>query len=87
MYIYIHCNTDNCCAYITGGVNMYLYGSQSINPCVCCVSLYMCVTLSQSTSRKPHYVSDLSKLDTLLHKAHSMGLLVLWYQGSTYVDP
>ena len=30
--------------------------------------LYMCVISNQSTSKKPHHVSDLSKLDTLLHK-------------------
>ena len=32
----------------------------------------MCdIKLNQSTSKKPHYVSDLSKLDALLHKTHS----------------
>ena len=39
--------------------------------CVCvCVCVYVCVISNQSTSRKPHYVSDLSKLDVLLHKTH-----------------
>ena len=35
---------------------------------MCCVFLY--VISNQSTSKKPHYVSDLSKLDALLHKTH-----------------
>ena len=43
---------------------MYFYGC--VSPCVCCVSV--CVISNQSTSKKPHYVSDLSKLDALLHK-------------------
>ena len=36
---------------------------------------------------KPCYVSDLSKLETLLYKTHNKVLLVLWHQGSTCVDP
>ena len=35
-------------------------------------AVYLCVCVceisNQSTSKKPHYVSDLSKLDALLHK-------------------
>ena len=42
---------------------------------------------NESTSKKPHYVSDLSKLDALLHKTHSKVNLVIWYQGSTCADP
>ena len=43
--------------------------------CVCmceCVCVYVCVILSQSTSKKTH-MSDLSKLDALLHKRHYEG--------------
>ena len=37
--------------------------------CLCVfVSVCVCVRSNQSTSKKPHYVSDLSKLDALLHK-------------------
>ena len=40
----------------------------------CAVSLYVCVFVcvisNQSTSKKPHYVSDLSKLDALSHETH-----------------
>ena len=53
------------------------------------MSLYVCLCMisNQSTSKKPH-VSELSKLDTLLHnKTHIKVLLVLRYQGSTCVDP
>ena len=36
--------------------------------CMCvCVCVCVCLILNQSTSKKPH-VSDLSKLDTLLHE-------------------
>ena len=51
-----------------------------------CVCLYVFVTPNQSTSKKPH-VSDLSKLVDLLHKTHSKVLMLLMYQGLTYVDP
>ena len=39
-----------------------------------------------STSKNKH-LSDLSKLDTLLHKIHIKILLVLKYQGLTCLDP
>ena len=52
-----------------------------------CASVYMCVISNQSTSKKPHYVSDLSKLDALLHNTHIKVLLVQSYQGTTCVDP
>ena len=56
---------------------------------VLCVFVCVCVReiSNQSTSKKPHYVSDLSKLDALLHKTQIKVLLVLRYQGSTCVDP
>ena len=50
--------------------------------CVC-----VCVISNQSTSKNPYYVSNHSKLDTLLHKTHIKVLLVLRYQGSTCVGP
>ena len=52
---------------------------------VCAVCLCMRVISNQCTGKKLHFLSDLSKLDTLLHKTHSKGLLVLWYQGSKFV--
>ena len=74
---FIHCNKDSSCEHIPGGVNIYLYGCVSLlTPWLCCVSLCVCmfvsVIRSQSTSKKPHYVSDLSKPDTLLHKTHQI---------------
>ena len=39
--------------------------------CVCacvCVCVCVCVRLNQSTSKKPHHVPELIKLDALLHK-------------------
>ena len=32
--------------------------------------MFVCVMSSQSTSKKPHYVSDTSKRGALLHKTH-----------------
>ena len=49
--------------------------------------VYVCEISSQSTSKKPHYVSDLSKLVALLLKTHSKVLQVLKYQGVTCVNP
>ena len=61
---------------------------QFIGPCVCCVPLFMggYAILHWIISRKPSYVSDLSKLDALLYKTRSKVLLVLRCQGSAYVD-
>ena len=42
-----------------------------------CVCVFVCVISNQNTSKKPHYVSDLSKLDALLHKTQTNVLLVL----------
>ena len=49
--------------------------------------VYVVTMSNQSTSEKPHYVSDPSKLDALLHKIHSKVVLVLRYQGLTCIDP
>ena len=95
--IIIQCNTDSCCEYIAVGVNMSLWVCQSIGPWVCCVSSFVCLCMcvcvcekdilnQQSTSNKPH-MSDLSKLDALLHKTHSKVVLVLQYKVLRYVDP
>ena len=56
---------------------------------VCCVDLcvYVCVISNESTSKRPHYVSDLSKFDAMFHKTHVKVLLVLSDQGLTCVDP
>ena len=51
------------------------------------VPLCVCVISNQITSKNPHYVSDLSKLDAMMHKTHIKFLLVLRFQGSTCVDP
>ena len=75
----------SCCEHITGVVNIYFYGCLTLLASEC-VSFRVCVISNQSTSKKT-YVSDLSKLDTLLHKTHRKVLLVLRYQGLTCVDP
>ena len=58
---------------MASGVNVYLCECVSLLVPVCAVYLcvYVCVISNQSTSKKPHYVLDLSKLDALLHKTHS----------------
>ena len=38
--------------------------------CCVCVCVCVCIISNQSTSKKPHNVSGLSKLDALLHKTH-----------------
>ena len=40
------------------------------------VSVSVCDNKNQSTIEKPHYVSDLSKADALLHKTRIKVLLV-----------
>ena len=79
---FIQWNTDNCCEHITGGVNIYLYRSVSLLALVCAACLCLCVIWNQSTSKKPHYVSDLGKFNALLYKTHKV-LLVLRYQCDT----
>ena len=43
---------------------------QSLGPCVYSLYLFVCVISNQSTSKKPHYVSDLIKFDALLYHNH-----------------
>ena len=76
---FIQCNKDSCCEHVTVGVNIYLYVSiilltpecaVCVRACVrarACVCVCVCVISNQGTSEKPH-VSNLSKLDALLHK-------------------
>ena len=47
---------------------------------LCVIVCVVCVISNQITSRILYYVPDLSKLDTLLHNAHSKILLVLTCQ-------
>ena len=47
-----------------------------VRVCVC-VCVCVCVMSNQSTSKETHYVSDLSKLNALLHETQSKILLVL----------
>ena len=59
-----------------GGANTYLYWCVSLLApvcalCVCvCVCVCMCVISNWGTSKKLH-VSDLSKVNTLLHKTYN----------------
>ena len=76
----IQCNADSCYERTADGLDIFISVSPFIDPWVWCVSLYVCFISNQSTSKKPHYVLDLSTLDALLHKTH---LLVLRFQGST----
>ena len=52
-----------------------------------CLCVCMFVISHRGTYKEPQYVSDLSKLDTLLHKTHIKVLLVQMYQGLACVDP
>ena len=72
---------------LTGGVNIYLCGCISVLAHECTVCVFVCVISNQSTSKKLHHVSDISRLDALLHKTHIKVLLALRKQGSTCVDP
>ena len=83
----IQCNKDSCCEYITGGVNIYLFGCVSLIMALeCAVRVCVRVISNQSTNKKQHCVWDLCKLDALLHKAHIKVLLVLRYHDLTCVD-
>ena len=85
----IQCNKDSGSERTIDGVNIYLYGCVSILPpeCTVCVCVCSCVcNIKSDTSKKPYYVSDLSKLDALLHKTHKV-LLLQRYQGLTCANP
>ena len=73
------------CEHITGDINIYLHGCVSLVPpeYVVCFCVCVCVISNQSTTEKPHYTPDLSKIDTLLHKIDIKVLLVPRYQGLT----
>ena len=70
--LFIQCNKDSFCEHIIGGANIYLYGCVSILVPEYAMSLYVCglcmCVSNQSTAKKTHYMSDVSKLDALLHK-------------------
>ena len=77
--LFIQWDRDSCCEHIAVGVNIYLLGSVGLLApecvvCLCvCLCLFVCVISNQSTSKKLYHVSDLSKLDTLLHKKMHQG--------------
>ena len=79
--LFTQCNRVSYCEDIKSGVYIYLYGCVSLQVPVYILCLCMCVISNQSTSKKTYYLSDLSKLDSLMHKTHSKVLLVLWYYG------
>ena len=56
------------------GVSVYYY---QLPVRVVCLCVYEREISNQSASKKLHYMSDLSKLDALLHKICSKVLLVL----------
>ena len=57
---------DSCCEYITGGVKIYLYECVTLFAPECVVCICVCL-ISNHYHQKTHYVSDLSKPDTLMH--------------------
>ena len=73
----IQCNTNFCCAYITGVVNTYLYlyifTRVSLLIPVCCA--FVCVWY-QRVLVNNHFLSDFSKIDVMLHKTHSKHTMV-----------
>ena len=69
--LFIQYNTDSCCEYVTGDVNIYLYGCTSVlvskHVCLCvCVCVWS--IKNHITSKNPHYVSDVIKVHDLLKK-------------------
>ena len=70
-------------------VLMYIYMGVSVywSECAVYLCMYVCLTLNQTTIKKLHYVSDLSKLDALLYRTYIKVVLVLRYQGLTFLDP
>ena len=73
--VLIQCNKDSCYEHITVGVNIYLYRCVFLlgTECAVClwvwVYLYVCVCVrsNHTTSKKPHYLSELSKLIKCTH--------------------
>ena len=61
---FIQYNRCSCCKHITSGFNTYLYGCVSLLNNLYVVYLCVCVISNGSTCKKPHYLSDLAKLDT-----------------------
>ena len=57
---------DSCCEYITGGVKIYLYECVTLFAPECVVCICVCL-ISNQDHQKTHYVSDLSKPDTLIY--------------------
>ena len=62
--LFIQYNRCSCCKHITSGFNTYLYGCVSLLNNLYVVYLCVCVISNGSTCKKPHYFSDLAKLDT-----------------------
>ena len=69
---------DSCCEYITGGVKIYLYECVTLFAPECVVCICVCL-ISNHYHQKTHYVSDLSKPDTLMHgKQHCPSGTKVW---------
>ena len=69
-------------------ISVSVYWPLSILCVLVCVCVCVYVISNQSTSKRPHYMSDFSKPDALLDKTHIKVLLkALSYQGLTSVDP
>ena len=50
-------NTGSCCVHITGGADIYLSVSLSIDPCVSCVCHMMCkCVISNQITSKNHVI-------------------------------
>ena len=70
--LFIQCNKDSFCEHIIGGANIYLHGCVSIlvpeyAMCLCMCVVCVCVYQIRVQQKKKH-MSDVSKLDALLHK-------------------
>ena len=87
-YSFIHL-ISSCCEHITGGLNINFYECVSLlaPESVMCLCVCLRVRSNQNAIKKPHCVSDLSKLDALLHKTHIKVILVLRYQILSCRDP
>ena len=76
LYIYmgvsVYCPLSVLCVIVCVLISLCVY----LCVCVCvCVCACVCMISNRSRIKKPHYVSDLSKLDALLHKTHKTILL------------